>query len=129
MDKVVHFEIPVNDPVRAKKFYSDTFGWETTEYPELDYTVLTTVPIDENRIPKESGAINGGMYIRDENLSKAPVIVIGVSSVDESVQKVESTGCRVVKPKSNVGEMGLYAQVEDTEGNIIGLWEDLPQDS
>ncbi len=25
-----------------------------------------------------------------------------------------------------VGDMGWYAQVKDTEGNVIGVWETLP---
>ncbi len=32
MDKVVHFEIPVDDLDRAKKFYSSIFGWELQDY-------------------------------------------------------------------------------------------------
>ena len=28
MDKVVHFEIPVDDPARAKEFYGSIFDWD-----------------------------------------------------------------------------------------------------
>ncbi|MFL5737592.1 MAG: VOC family protein, partial [Actinomycetota bacterium] len=28
MDKVVHFEIPVDDRSRAKEFYSSVFDWD-----------------------------------------------------------------------------------------------------
>lgn len=38
MDPVVHFEIPVDDAVRAKKFYPSIFGWELGEMPGMDYT-------------------------------------------------------------------------------------------
>lgn len=127
MDKVVHFEIPADDPERAKNFYSKTFGWQMQDIPEMNYTMLTTAPIDENRMPKEPGAINGGMYKREEGFSKTPVVVIGVSSLDDSVKKVETAGGKVVKSKVQVADMGLYAQVTDTEGNIIGLWQDLKE--
>ena len=125
MDKVVHFEIPADDTKRAKKFYSETFGWQIQDIPEMNYAMLTTVPMDENHMPKESGAINGGMYKREKGFSKTPVVVIGVTSLDESARKVESAGGKVVLPKVKIADMGLYAQVEDTEGNIIGLWQDL----
>ena len=125
MDKVVHFEIPADDMKRAQKFYGDTFGWQTQEMPAMNYTMVTTVPLDEKHMPKELGAINGGMYKRDENSSKSPVIVINVSSVDESIVKVKAGGGKVVRPKNKVGDMGLYAQVTDTEGNVIGLWQDI----
>ena len=31
MDRVVHFEIPADDLERAKKFYSDNFGWKLNQ--------------------------------------------------------------------------------------------------
>ena len=37
MNKIVHFEIPVENATRAKKFY-DTFGWDFVDIPEMDYT-------------------------------------------------------------------------------------------
>lgn len=46
--------------------------------------------------------------------------------VDEYVKKVEGQGGKLVLPKQQVGDMGLYARVSDTEGNVIGLWQDLP---
>ena len=30
MDPVQHFQIPIDNVERAKKFYSDVFGWEIT---------------------------------------------------------------------------------------------------
>jgi len=127
MDKVVHFELPVDELERARAFYSETFGWELEDIPEMDYTIVTTVPIDENRMPKESGAINGGIYVRAEGISKNPVIVIGVDSIDASLEKIKAQGCEIVLPKNQVGDMGLYAQIRDTEGNVIGIWQDLNQ--
>ncbi|MFQ5598742.1 MAG: VOC family protein [Nitrospiria bacterium] len=125
MDKVVHFEIPSDDIERTKKFYSDTFGWETQTIPDMNYTMLTTVSADENNMPKESGAINGGMYKRDAGFSKSPVVVIGVASIEDALKKVQANGGKVVKDRIQFGNMGLYAQVSDTEDNIIGLWQDL----
>ena len=33
MDKVQHFEIPANNVEKAKKFYSDVFGWKIAKAP------------------------------------------------------------------------------------------------
>jgi uncharacterized protein len=125
MNKVVHFEIPFDDEERAKKFYSDIFGWEIQEMPEMNYVIARSGPTDEKYMPKEPGFINGGMYKRDEKSARSPVLVIDVASVDEYVKKVESDGGKVTRPKMQVRDMGLYAQVSDTEGNIIGLWENI----
>jgi len=123
MDKVVHFEIPYDDIERVKNFYQDIFGWEIQSIPEMNYNMVHTVAVDEKQMPVEKGAINGGMYKRDENSSQTPVIVINVNSIDESVNKVLGKGGTIFRDKVSVGEMGFYAQVKDTEGNIIGLWE------
>lgn len=125
MDKVVHFEVPYDELDRAKKFYSEVFGWEIHTMPEMNYNIVRTVEVDEQQMPKEKGAINGGMYKRDEESAKSPVIVISVKNIEESTGKIEKAGGKVFKPKVSIGQMGFYAQVIDTEGNIIGLWEDL----
>ncbi len=54
MYKVVHFEIPSDDTERTKKFYSDTFGWQTEDFPGMNYTMLRTVETDENNRPEST---------------------------------------------------------------------------
>ena len=81
MNKVVHFEIPMDDAARAKAFYQTAFGWEMTDYPELNYTIAATTPLDDKRMPKEPGAINGGMAKRSETFT-VPSFSILVDDVD-----------------------------------------------
>ncbi|MBI2548329.1 VOC family protein [Candidatus Woesearchaeota archaeon] len=123
MRKVVHFEIPADDTNRAQKFYKEIFGWDITAAPGMPYWMITTTPVDKKFMPTEVGGINGGMYKRDKDSSKTPVLVIDVPSVDEYVKKVESKGGKIFRKKVAVGDMGFYAQIKDTEENIIGLWE------
>lgn len=125
MDKVVHFEVPYDDLERAKKFYTEVFGWEIQSMPELNYYVVRTVEVDEQQMPKEKGAINGGLYKRDDKSAKSPVIVIAVKNIDESIQRINKLGGKVLKSKASIGQMGFYAQVVDSEENIIGLWENI----
>lgn len=127
MNKVVHFEVPADDLDRAQKFYKEVFEWNIVPMPELNYTIVHTVAVDEQFMPKESGAINGGMYKRGGDSSPHPVIVIDVPSIDEHLKKVEAAGGRTVRPKAEIPNMGYYAQVADSEGNIIGLWETTPK--
>lgn len=127
MKKVVHFEIPADDLERAKKFYG-IFDWQLSDWPMGDgsvYVGVTTVPIDEQTyMPKEPGAINGGLVKRDAYI-KTPQVTINVPSVDEYVEKVKKEGGKVVKPKQEIQGMGYFAYVNDTEGNLLGLWEDI----
>jgi len=128
MNKVIHFEIPVDDLARAKKFYSSIFGWEIIDWPMpggVTYTSVRTVPVDEKTfMPKEPGAINGGMTQRSKEVP-TPIITISVGSIDEYVKKIEAAGGKRVMPKAEVPDMGFYAYVADSEGNVIGLWENL----
>ncbi len=125
MNKVVHFEIPFDDQVRAQKFYQDVFGWQINKFGEMDYWMAMTCDCDQNSMmPKEPGAINGGLLKRDPT-GEHPVIVIDVQNLDEHLTKIESAGGKVVMEKMQVGDFGLYARVEDTEGNVIGVWQAL----
>ncbi len=127
MNKVVHFEIPYDDQQRAQKFYQEVFGWQINKFPDMDYYLVTTTPSDENMRPKEPGAINGGLLKKDPT-GEHPVLVIDVPSIDEHIKKIESAGGKVVMPKIEIGDFGLYARVADTEGNVIGIWQLLKQD-
>ena len=126
MKKVVHFEIPADDLERAKKFYS-IFDWRITDWPMPDGTVHTglhTVETDEQTYqPKEPGAINGMMVKRDQ-YARTPSVTINVPSVDDYIEKVKAAGGGLVKEKEVIPDMGAYAYVSDTEGNVFGLWED-----
>ncbi len=122
MDKVVHFEIPADNLARAKKFYSTVFGWNMNEMPEMEYVLVGTVASDENGMPKEPGAINGGMLERQEPV-KSTVITINVKNIDEAAATIEKNGGKVIRPKMPVGKMGFAAYFKDSEGNVVGLWQ------
>jgi uncharacterized protein len=125
MDKVLHFEIPMDDRDRAKSFYSSVFGWQlqTMEMGGGEYTTATTTPVDEKtRFPIEPGAINGGMTERQGPVS-APVITIGVDAIDDTLKQVEAAGGNVVQARTEIPDMGAFAYFTDSEGNVMGLWE------
>ena len=122
MNKVVHFEIPFDDQTRAQKFYSDVFGWQINKFGDMDYWMAMTCECDQNMMPKESGAINGGLLKRDES-GKTPVLVIDVPNIEDHLKKIESAGGKIVMPTMKVGDFGLYARISDTEGNVIGVWQ------
>lgn len=124
MNKVVHFEIPYEIEERAKKFYQSVFGWQIMKMPDMDYNMVTTVDSDPQTMrPKTPGAINGGMLKKDST-GPYPILVIDVEDVEAHVAKAEAAGGKVVVPKFSIGEFGFYARVSDSEGNIIGLWQE-----
>lgn len=124
MNPVVHFEVTADDLNRARKFYETVFGWQLMDMPGMAYAMASTGPVDKDGRPTESGYINGGITTR-EVPGEQSIIVMSVADLDAHVKKVEDAGGKIVTPKVQIGDMGLYAKARDTEGNVIGLWEDL----
>jgi predicted enzyme related to lactoylglutathione lyase len=121
-DRVIHFEIPADDFERAKAFYEQAFGWRITPFPGHDYLSLETTPSDEQGAPASPGGINGGMMLRKEPAT-APVVFMEVADIDASLRTIEELGGSVALGKTPVGEMGFFAYFQDSEGNVMGLWE------
>jgi predicted enzyme related to lactoylglutathione lyase len=125
MDKVVHFEIPVDDEARAKEFYGSIFEWDLESADMgggVTYTTAMTVPVDENMLAKEPGAINGGIMRRTAD-TPTPVITIQVGSIDEALKKIEAGGGSTIQPRTEIPNMGAFSYFKDSEGNVMGLWE------
>ena len=127
MDRVCHFEIPFSDKKRAENFYTNVFGWQISAVPDMPYSFVITTPVGDGHQLKEPGGINGGMYERGEQGSTTPVVVIEVDSCAQRVKDVEASGGSALMGPQQIANMGIYAQVKDTEENIIGLWQPLSQ--
>jgi uncharacterized protein len=132
MNRVTHFEIPTGDKARSKAFHSGVFGWEISDVPvQMDggtgtYTTAMTVPVDQTMMPTQPGAINGAIIERMGSITH-PVLTITVDSIDATLKKVTGAGGNVVEGKRSITNMGHYAYVTDPDGNVVGLWEDLPR--
>jgi len=120
--RVVHFEVPYSDGDRARAFYAEAFGWQIQVMPDLDYTMVSTGPVDDQAMPSEAGFINGGMFQRTDQLAR-PMLTVDVDDIDAALKTIESLGGTAVGEKIPVGDMGFAAYFEDPEGNILGLWQ------
>ncbi len=116
MPRVVHFEIPADDPQRASRFYSKVFGWKLDKWEgPMEYWMVTTGD------PAAPG-INGGLMKR-RHPGQPVVNTLDVPSVDEYVAAVEKQGGKVVVPKMAIPGVGWLAYCTDTEGNIFGMMQ------
>ena len=119
--RVVHFEIPFDDGDRARAFYSDVFDWQIQTMPEMQYTIVSTGPSGDQG-PTEPGYIGGGMMQRQEPVG-TPVITLAVDDIDKTMAAIEEHGGSSVAPKMAVADMGFAAYFRDSEGNLMGLWQ------
>jgi len=116
MARPIHFEIPADDPERARKFYGDVFGWKFTKWDgPMPYWLVKT---GENGEP----GIDGGMMPRQQPGSTT-VNTVGVASLDATLRKVEAGGGKTVAPRMPIPGVGWLAYCQDPEGNTFGLME------
>lgn len=115
MAKIVHFEIPVDDPQRGAAFYHDVLGWEVSRFGEEPYW-LVRAGADE-----EPGA-NGALVGREE-LHRSPVLIAGVADIDDVLARVQNCGGEVIQGKLPVPGMGWSAYGRDSEGNTVGFFQ------
>ena len=120
--RVVHFEVPYDNADRARGFYGDVFGWQIQPIPEMQYDIVSTGPVTDQGMPSEPGYVDGGMTQRGELVSR-PVIVIEVDDIDATLEKVSASGGSGVGEKIQVGDMGFAAYFNNSEGNLMGLWQ------
>lgn len=123
-DRIVHFEIHAENPERAIEFYKAVFGWDFPVWMEepVKYWGVMTAPQDS----KEPG-INGGLMVRKGSAPEegqpvnAYVCTVEVSSIDETIAKIEEAGGVVALPKHALAGIAWQAYYKDTEGNIFGI--------
>ena len=125
MNSVTHFELPANNKEETKKFYADVIGWKYEDMGEMNYTMVYTSEVDDKYMPTTPGAVNGGMMSAEDNGGLNPVLVIDVADIDAAMEKIEAAGGTFVMPKTEVGDMGLYARFKDPSGVVMGVWQTL----
>ncbi len=113
-NRVVHFEIPADDPERAKAFYEAVFGWKITKWEgPQDYWLAST---------GEGPGIDGAIAPRAQGLEHT-TDTIGVDDLDSAINKVQEAGGTVVMPRMTIPGIGYLAYARDTEQNIFGLMQ------
>jgi hypothetical protein len=79
--RVVHFELPADDPDRCAQFYADAFGWKIEKWGgPTDYWLVTTGE------PGEVG-IDGGIG-RRQNADDQTTNTLDVADLDGAIEKV-----------------------------------------
>jgi predicted enzyme related to lactoylglutathione lyase len=119
MSRVVHFEIPADDPQRAINFYKKVFGWRIEKWDgPIEYWLVMTGPADQP-------GIDGGLTRREDPDTRVENL-IDVADLEASLGEVEAQGGKVIRPKVAVPGVGWLAYITDPEGNIFGLMESDP---
>jgi predicted enzyme related to lactoylglutathione lyase len=110
--RIVHFELPADDPARAMAFYTKAFGWTFEKWDgPMEYWMVKT---------GDGPGIDGGL-MRREHPGQTPANVISVPSVDDASRAIKAAGGGEVAPKMAVPGIGWAAYFTDTEGSTFGV--------
>jgi len=115
-NRVVHFEIPCDEPERTMKFFQDAFGWTFQQFGPEPYWVAMT---GDTKLPGINGAV-----MKKKHPEQPLVNSIMVASLDDTVSKVEKCGGKIVVPKMSIPTVGWLAYFKDPDGNIHGIWQE-----
>ena len=115
MPRVSHFDILVDDPKRAQKFYKEVFDWKFEKWDgPMDYWMAKT--------GTEEPGIDGGMSKRMPG-QMGMTNTINVPSIEKFSKKIIGKGGQLIIPKMAILKVGWFAQCMDTEGNMFGIIE------
>jgi uncharacterized protein len=111
----MHFEIPADQPERAREFYQKVFGWQFQKWDgPMPYWLVQT--------GADGPGIDGGLHPR-AHPGQGTVNTIDVPSCDDYLRKVEAAGGRTAVPKMAIPGMGWLAYCTDPEGNTFGIMQ------
>ncbi len=115
-NRVVHFEIPANQPAELTKFYGDLFGWtfQKADLPGPEYWMCDT--------GSSEPGINGAVMQR-QHPQQPCLNYVDVDDIDAKLAAVTRLGGTIALPKMAVGGVGSVAAFVDPQGNMCGLWE------
>ncbi len=108
--RVDYIEFPTTNIEETKKFYSEVFGWEFTDYgPE--YTRFT------------DGRLAGGFSVELEVTAGGPLIVLYSTNLAEIEAQVSESGGQIVR---EIFEFpgGRRFHFTDPSGNELAVWSD-----
>ncbi len=115
--RVIYVEIPVADLDRAISFYEQVFE-VTLERLEIDGYRMARFPGGDGVEGAYVALAQGDVYVPAKS---GPIVYVGVEDIERVLARAVAAGADVLLPTRDIGEDGLVAEFEDSEGNRIAL--------
>ncbi len=114
---VTYFEIPVTDMDRAVRFYEGLLGVKL-ERQRVDGYDMALFPFKEGSSGASGALAKGDVYVPSKT---GPILYFQVDDIKATVDKALKLGSTQLYPIKDIGEAGMVAEVEDSEGNRLAL--------
>ena len=113
--RIDYIEFRTTDIEEIKRFYSEVFGWEFTDYGP-DYSSFS------------DGRLAGGFVSASEVQSGGPLVVLYSTNLEEIEARVSESGGQIVQ---EIFEFpgGRRFHFADPSGNELAVWSDQSQPS
>ncbi|MGB9175872.1 MAG: VOC family protein [Methanoregula sp.] len=124
MPNIAYFEIPADNVDRAKKFYHALLGWTIEQTKSMGDPAKMKAMQYQDVVTgeKQEGTLSmGGMYKRQ--MTEQIMNYVMVDDIDKVTAKVEKLGGKIIVPKMEIKGVGWTVIIQDTEGNVLGLWQ------
>jgi uncharacterized protein len=106
-EQIQYIEFLSNDLARAKKFYTDAFGWTFTDYGP-DYAAF------------EGDHVDGG-FTTGQPVKGSVLVILYSEKLEDTKSKVEKAGGKIVKEIFSFPG-GRRFHFEDMDGNELAVW-------
>lgn len=108
---IIHVEFSSKDHLASAKFYSELFGWEVIQIPEMNYATFTT-----------GEGVGGGFNpVSDQYPAGRVIPYIATDDVPATLTKAENLGGKIIVPKTEIPGVGWFGMFSDLSGNLVGL--------
>lgn len=109
----VHVELMTSDLNKAKGFYQGLFDWKLEDVPGMDYTLI-----------KVGEGTGGGMMKSPmPGIPSNWLAYVLVDDVAASTEKAKTLGATIVKPVTEIPDVGKFSIIVDPTGASLALWQ------
>ncbi len=112
-----HIEWSVTDLERSKAFYAGLFDWKFEPWEE-EYLVFST--------PQEPDG--GLMKVNEVSPGRSLIVYVEVEEIEPYLEKARELGGGVDVHKTEIPNLGWFANLKDPDGNLVGLFQGKPQE-
>jgi len=114
------FEIGIDDPAVAERFYGGLFGWTFGDDADagMPYRLISTPAAD---------SIQGGIFPTGGKAPNYAIFYVAVADVAETCRRAEAAGGKVVVPATTNADGLTFAHLLDPAGSQFGVFAPSPK--
>ncbi|MEM6710351.1 MAG: VOC family protein [Pseudomonadota bacterium] len=120
---VRYFEIPVSDLKRAIAFYERVFELRLVQQIVDDYP-MALFPETSDGMGASGALAQGDVYVPGK---RGPIVYFTVADLERTLARSRNQNATLLLAPTDVPGQGTVAEIEDSEGNRIAVFQPIEQ--